>query len=179
MTQSPFPLPGPDALKGLLESLPQPPDWLKSDIQNRVILLLNHVLMQEPQAMDRLRRQQGKVVALHWGPFVFPVQPTPAGLLGLAQASDAPDLRLTVPLTSPLTLLQTLAQGQKPPVDIQGDVQLAAEVAWLADNVRWDVEEDLSRIVGDAAAYQLVAALKTLRERLQTLVGRLVRREPQ
>ena len=179
MTKSAFPLPGPDGLKGLFESLPQPPDWLKSEVQNRVVLLLNHVLMQEPQAMDRLRRQQGKVVVLHAGQFVFSVQPTPAGLLGLAPASAPPDLRLTVQMTSPLTLLQTLAQGDKPPVDIQGDVQLAAEVAWLVDNVRWDVEEDLSRLEGDAAAYQLVAGLKTLREGLQTFAGRFVRREPQ
>ena len=179
MNQSPFPLPGPEGLQRLIDALPQPPDWLKTEAQNRVILLLNHVLMQEPQAMDRLRRQQGKVVVLHAGQFVFSVQPTPAGLLGLAPASAPPDLRLTVQMTSPLTLLQTLAQGDKPPVDIQGDVQLAAEVAWLVDNVRWDVEEDLSRLLGDAAAYQLVAGLKTLREGLQTFAGRFVRREPQ
>lgn len=38
----------------------------------------------------------------------------------------------------------------KPAVSIEGDVQLAAEVAWLVDNLRWDVEEDLSRLIGDA-----------------------------
>lgn len=181
MTKSPFPfpLPGPDGLQGLIDALPQPPDWLKSEIQNRVILLLNHVLMQEPQAMDRLRRQQGKVVVLHWERLVFSVQPTPAGLLGLAEASATPDLRLTLQSASPLALIQALAQGEKPPVDIQGDVQLAAEVAWLVDNVRWDVEEDLSRVVGDAAAHQLVTALKAVPEGLQAFAGRFVRREPQ
>lgn len=179
MTKSAFPLPGPGGFQGLIDALPQPPDWLKTDIQNRVVLLLNHVLMQEPQAMDRLRRQQGKVVALHAGQFVFSVQPTPAGLLGLAQTTASPDLRLTVQITSPLMLLQTLAQGQKPPVDIQGDVQLAAEVAWLVDNVRWDAEEDLSRIVGDAGAYQLVTGLRALREGLQAFAGRFARRESQ
>jgi len=179
MTKPVFSLPGPDDFKGLFESLPQPPDWLRLEVQNRVLLLLNHVLMQEPQAMDRLRRQQGKVVALHAGMFVFSVQPTPAGLLELAPDSAAPDLRLSVQNASPLALLQALAQGEKPPVDIQGDVQLAAEVAWLVDNVRWDAEEDLSRIVGDAAAHRLVAAIKSLRESLQAFAGRFVPREPQ
>ncbi|MEO6625830.1 MAG: hypothetical protein ABIN37_13525, partial [Burkholderiaceae bacterium] len=49
-----------------------------------------------------------------------------------------------------------------------GDVQLAAEVNWLVDHVRWDIEEDLARIVGDAPAHivgmlarQFVQALRT------------------
>jgi ubiquinone biosynthesis protein UbiJ len=34
---------------------------------------------------------------------------------------------------------------------------LAAEVNWLIDHVRWDIEEDLSKLVGDAAANTLVS----------------------
>jgi len=32
-----------------------------------------------------------------------------------------------------------------------------AEVNWLIDHVRWDVEEDLSKLMGDAAANTLVS----------------------
>jgi ubiquinone biosynthesis protein UbiJ len=46
-------------------------------------------------------------------------------------------------------------------------VQLAAEINWLIDNVRWDVQEDLSRLLGDAPAHlvsqsarQLMSAVK-------------------
>ena len=63
---------------------------------------------------------------------------------------------------SPLALAQTLLAGGKPPVEIQGDVQLAAEVAWLVDNLRWDLEEDLSRLLGDPVAHQLAAAGRQL-----------------
>jgi ubiquinone biosynthesis accessory factor UbiJ len=48
-------------------------------------------------------------------------------------------------------------KGEKPGVHIEGDVQLAAEVNWLIDHVRWDVEEDLSNCFGDAAANQMVS----------------------
>jgi len=34
---------------------------------------------------------------------------------------------------------------------------LAAEVNWLIDHVRWDFEEDLSKLMGDAAAHTLVS----------------------
>ena len=53
-------------------------------------------------------------------------------------------------------------------MDIQGDVQLAAEVAWLADNVRWDVEEDLARLLGDAPAHVLA---QTVRRAVEVLSG--------
>ncbi len=61
-----------------------------------------------------------------------------------------------------MDLAQSLLLGDKPAVDIQGDVQLAAEVAWLVDNVRWDVEEDLSRVVGDATAHTLARVARKL-----------------
>ena len=90
------------------------------------------------------------------------LQPTPAGLLALSQPGESSDLQLRVAEASPLLLAQTLLAGGKPPVEIQGDVQLAAEVAWLVDNLRWDLEEDLSRLLGAPVAHQLTAAGRML-----------------
>ena len=56
---------------------------------------------------------------------------------------------------SPLDVLSALARGDKPRVRIEGDVQLAAEVNWLIDHVRWEAEEDLARLIGDAPAHTL------------------------
>jgi ubiquinone biosynthesis protein UbiJ len=47
-------------------------------------------------------------------------------------------------------------------VRVEGDVQLAAEVNWLTDHVRWDVEEDLARLMGDAPAHALGTAARSL-----------------
>jgi ubiquinone biosynthesis protein UbiJ len=54
---------------------------------------------------------------------------------------------------SPFAIAQELIAGDKPAVRIEGDVQLAAEVNWLIDHVRWDIEEDLARLMGDARPY--------------------------
>ena len=43
---------------------------------------------------------------------------------------------------------------------IDGDVMLAADINWLVDHVRWDIEEDVSRVFGDAVAHQVVLILK-------------------
>lgn len=135
----------------------QPPAWLVDEVQHRVLLLVNHVLMQEPQAQARLVRQKGSVVRVEWREFSLALEVTPAGLLDRLPPADAaarkPDLLLGVTETSPTTLVQTALQGDKPPIKIEGDVQLAADIGWLVDHVRWDLEEDLARMIGDAPAH--------------------------
>lgn len=144
----------PNFLQSILGRI-RPPDWVVDEVQNRVVLLLNHVLMQEPVAQERLERQKNKPVRVQWGDFHLTLAATPAGLLERPSGPVKPELSVSLTQTSPLDLAQSLLLGDKPTVDIQGDVQLAADVAWLVDNVRWDVEEDLSRVVGDATAHTL------------------------
>jgi ubiquinone biosynthesis accessory factor UbiJ len=132
-----------------------PPAWAVQEGQHRLVLLLNHVLQQEPEAQARLRRQSGKTALIQWRAVSLHLVATPAGLLDLATPSPAPDLTLSLTQSSPLELLSGAITGAKPEVRIEGDVQLAAEVNWLVDHLRWDIEEDLSRIVGDVAAHRL------------------------
>jgi ubiquinone biosynthesis protein UbiJ len=40
-------------------------------------------------------------------------------------------------------------------VRIAGDVQFAAEINWLVEHVRWDLEEDIARVIGDAPAHAM------------------------
>jgi ubiquinone biosynthesis protein UbiJ len=169
-TQSPF-----SFVEGLLQNfnLPfAPPAWAVEESHRRIVLLLNHVLMQEPQAMERLARQKGRVVLAQWRTFTFKLLVTPAGLFDVALADARADLTLVVTEESPLAIAQALMQGAKPPVRIEGDVQLAAEVNWLVDHVRWDVEEDLARILGDAPAHAMAEAARSLAQALQQFVGK-------
>jgi ubiquinone biosynthesis protein UbiJ len=153
-TQSPFLL-----LEGFLQKLPlpslQPPAWAVNEAQRRVVLLLNHVLMQEAEAMARLARQKDQVMLVQWRSFNFKLVATPAGLLDLAEPDAAPDLVMTATEESPWALAQAVLRGDKPAVRIEGDVQLAAEVNWLTEHVRWDLEEDLARVMGDVPAHSL------------------------
>lgn len=160
---------------GLLSSLLgklRPPAWVVDELQNRLVLFLNHVLMQEPQAQERLKRQKGKPVKWQWGDFHLTLTATPVGLLERPHPAASPELTMTLTQSSPFELAQTLLGGQKPTVDVQGDVQLAAEVAWLVDNVRWDVEEDLSRVFGDAVAHTLVRAASAAAQAVRTFARR-------
>ena len=140
----------------------QPPAWVVDEGQQRLVLFLNHVLLQEKQAQERLLRQKGRVVHLRWGLFAIDLIVTPAGLADRAPEFSTPDLVLSVAAESPLTVVQSVLAGKTPPVKIEGDVQLAADIGWLAENLRWDAEEDLSRLIGDAPAHALADAGRRL-----------------
>jgi ubiquinone biosynthesis protein UbiJ len=147
----------------------QPPAWVVDETVNRLVLFLNHVLMSEPEAMVRLARQKGQRIELVWERVQLQLTPTPAGLLERGHF-DGFDLRLTVTEESPVTLVSTLARGDKPKVRIEGDVQLAAEINWLIDHVRWDAEEDLAHLIGDATAHTLVEAARKAAQALRSFV---------
>jgi ubiquinone biosynthesis accessory factor UbiJ len=118
-----------------------------------------------------LARQKNRVVQMHWRAFSLKLVATPAGLLDRA-VEDAPaDLVLALTEVSPFVLAQAAIRGDKPAVRIEGDVQLAAEVNWLTDHVRWDIEEDLARIMGDAPAHTLSQAARGAAQALRQFLG--------
>lgn len=136
-----------------------------------MVLFLNHVLMQEKEAMDRLVRQKGRIARAQWRAYSMALVITPAGLFNLAPETAVPDLQLHITETSPIALAQTALRGDKPSIRIEGDVQLAAEINWLVDHVRWDVEEDLARIVGDAPAHTMAQVARRAAQALRQFVG--------
>ncbi|MEY4651997.1 MAG: hypothetical protein RI884_578 [Pseudomonadota bacterium] len=170
-TQSPFPFL--DTLASQWGQALQPPAWVVEETHRRVVLLLNHVLAQEPEAKARLARQRGRVVLAAWRHFEMRLVATPAGLLDLAAPGAVPDLTLTITQESPWELAQAALRGDKPQVRIAGDVQFAAEINWLVDHVRWDLEEDLARLCGDAPAHTLAQGLRAMVAGLRRFIGRM------
>lgn len=149
----------------------QPPPWVVAEMQHRLVLVLNHVLQQEPEAQARLKRQAGRVVEAHWRVFSIRLVATPAGLLDQAPATQIPDLTLTFADESPWSLAQGALRGEKPALRIAGDVQLASDVQWLVDHVRWDLEEDLARVFGDAPAHAVATVGRRLAEAVRGFVA--------
>lgn len=131
----------------------------------RAILLANHVIAGEPVAAQRLRVHAGRVLVLSlegW-PALLPAVPplgirvTPAGLLEWCgdELPDTPELRVTVDASNPALALVRALGGEKPRIEVAGDAQFATDVNWLFDNLRWDLEDDLAKVVGDAPAREL------------------------
>jgi ubiquinone biosynthesis accessory factor UbiJ len=121
-----------------------------------VIKFFNRVLSDYPAARLRLAAHQGKLVAAEVGPVATRMRITAAGEMelvgGTAQIAD-------VSFIVPLALLPSLATQDASAfakIDFTGDSELAATLSDIARNVEWDVEADLSRVVGDVAAHRIV-----------------------
>ena len=134
-------------------------------VMERVVLLVNHVISAEPVALDRLRSHATRTVQFElsgWptllpalGPFVFRV--SPAGLLEWRPEANAlpADLRVAVAAGNPALALTRIVAGERPAITISGDAAFASDLDWLIDNLRWDLQDDLAKIVGDAPARQI------------------------
>ena len=87
--------------------------------------------------------------------------------------ADAPGA-LTVSL-SPAALPVLLARDEAAlnHVKIEGSAELASTVQYLFRHLAWDVEEDLSRVVGDVLAHRMVTDAKAFAAWQREAVTRL------
>ncbi len=133
--------------------------WLPA-VRNRMVLFANHVLTGCPPAVERLRVHAGKCIRVDvsgW-PGIVPVPPplllraTPAGLFEAVdtaeEAGAAIDLRVSIDTASPARVVESVLKGGLPPLAIDGDGALAADISWITQNVRWDPAADAERFFG-------------------------------
>jgi ubiquinone biosynthesis accessory factor UbiJ len=154
-------------------------------VMERVVLLLNHVISAEPQAMERLRPHASRTLRIElegWpsllpapSPIAFRV--TPPGLVEWLEApgDSTPDLRVAIDAANPALAFAKFLVGERPQLRVEGDAGLATDVNWLIENLRWDAEDDLARLVGDAPAREIArfgkAVSQAIREAAKTLDG--------
>ena len=122
---------------------------------------VNHVLRGSPLALERLRSHAGRTVAFHVGPFAqaFTVQSTGEVAAALPGAPRDLEVRISPFLVPRLAAREEAAFGE---IGMEGDAALAEDVSFLVRHLTWDVEEDLSRVVGDIAAHRIVGAARGL-----------------
>jgi len=122
--------------------------------------LLNRLLAAEPWARLRLAPFAGETVELR-----APLLPTLRFRILAGGTVEPGGAEPGLVMTLKPGLLAALARGEEHAmrsVDVAGDAKLAAEVLVLARHLRWEAEEDLSRLVGDVAARRLADAGRAL-----------------
>jgi ubiquinone biosynthesis protein UbiJ len=116
---------------------------------------INHVLGREPWASAELAKHAGKTIllSLPLGDLCFEI--ASGGFLSSQKEVESPSLSLEVSSKALGDLLAssgTLREQAFKAVKITGDADLAQLVGRLAGQLRWEYEEDLARLVGDAPA---------------------------
>jgi ubiquinone biosynthesis protein UbiJ len=118
---------------------------------------INHVLRGESWALRRLAEFAGRTARFDVLPFSALVTVRDSGEIAPAASGATPDvhIRLT-PAAAARILAGDLAAYDQVAVD--GDGEFAQALQFVARNARWDVEEDLARVVGDTLAHRAVGA---------------------
>jgi len=123
---------------------------------------VNHLLRSNSWAREKLLPFAGKTARFECPPFDLALLIQENGEVAAADISaTAPDA--TIKLTAGL-MLRLLARDQAAwaEIEVDGDTAFATVLNQIARNLRWDVEEDLSRIFGDIAAHRMVQTGKAL-----------------
>ncbi|MGH8728668.1 MAG: SCP2 sterol-binding domain-containing protein, partial [Burkholderiales bacterium] len=112
-------------------------------LTSAIVPALNHLLRQANFARQKLRAHQSKIARIEIPPFTFVFAVRENGEVAEARSEAAPDVVLT--LTPPL-LFRILAKDETATRDvtIAGDGEFAADINFIAANLSYDAEEDLS-----------------------------------
>lgn len=125
-----------------------------------VAAILNHLLVQEPWAQGRLAAHHGKTACIDAGIAALSLTVGTDSLVESANDDATPAVTIHVKL-SDLPLILANRERAVSYVKIEGDADFANTISQVSQSVRWDAEEDLSKLIGDIAATRLVAGVKS------------------
>lgn len=121
---------------------------------------INHVLGQADWAREKLVAFAGRSARVVMPPFDANIVVLDNGYLSSpADDQTQADVTINLPANAPLLLLQGLPTLMRA-VKLSGSVDFAEALSFVIRNLKWDVEEDLSKVVGDIAAHRLVDGAK-------------------
>lgn len=125
----------------------------------------NRVLEDYPLALRSLAAHAGKTCDFSAGPLRVRLRIDASGRAEpVGEGADAPaDVAFNIEPSGLPALLRD-REGALQVASFTGDSELAQLIADLVRNARWDVEEDLSRVVGDVAAHRAVQGARRARD---------------
>lgn len=144
---------------------------------------INHLLRSASWARERLKPFAGKTARFNLAPFAVTLAIRDSGEVEHSIAGGPRDTLAARPscdavfILTPGIALRLLASDKNAWQDVQmsGDTELAREILFVAQNLRWDAEEDLSRVFGDIIAHRMVRAASDLKHWQQQATDSIAR----
>jgi ubiquinone biosynthesis protein UbiJ len=115
---------------------------------------LQHLTSQNEWSRPHLQPFAGKVVQFDFVLAKANLLILEDGSLALSGETASPEANIHVPPSLALRLLAG-DENAKMHIKIDGDTHLATEISKVLQHMRWDIEEDISKVVGDIAAYKI------------------------
>jgi ubiquinone biosynthesis protein UbiJ len=122
---------------------------------------INHLLAQEPWAINKLVAHAGKIACLDAGTVRIKLKVAADGLVEAAAHDAVPAVTIRAKVSDLPLILQNRERAFSY-LKIEGDADFANTISQLSQSLRWDAEEDLSKWIGDIAAVRAVASARSL-----------------
>ncbi|MBC3920598.1 SCP2 sterol-binding domain-containing protein [Undibacterium sp. CY18W] len=124
---------------------------------------INHLLAQESWARDKLLPHAGHIACIDLQTMQVRLKVGADGLLEAAGADVVPQVTIHIKL-SDLPLIAQNRERAFSYVRIEGDAEFANTISSVSQNLRWEAEEDLSKLFGDIAAVRMVGLAKAIHQ---------------
>lgn len=126
---------------------------------------LNHLLRQNTWAAEQLRPFAGKVVCISIPPLHNTLLLDGAGEFSTAAPESVADATIHL---SPSAALRAMLQPEQASslATLEGDMALASAVGKVLRGLRWDAEEDLSRLIGDIPAHHITQSTLRIKQEI-------------
>lgn len=126
-----------------------------------VTRFLQHITAQNNWARPYLTPFAGQTICFDFSLMQAHLIILEDGSLATAPDKTLADATVHIPPSLGMRLISGDAQA-KSLIKIDGDMHLATEVSKVLQQMRWDIEEDISHVVGDIAAFKLGEVSKSM-----------------
>ena len=128
-------------------------------IQKIKKIILDHLLSQNDWMQTKLIDHKDKVVVIEISGLKLILKIDEKGLLHSLYESEEFDCVIKLTVNDFINKLINKKNGN---ISIKGDLELANQVSQVLKKIEWDVEEDLSKYIGDIPATQATKVLKKI-----------------
>ncbi|MCE2746242.1 MAG: SCP2 sterol-binding domain-containing protein [Burkholderiales bacterium] len=163
---------GAAAAGGLLSA---PLNLMSATVTQTVCLVLNHLLDQQRSSKQKLQKEAGKVLVLGIAPIQLQLRVNDHGYFqislpanGVAAPADTTISMQWADLIGSVSNPNSMSRKAA----IEGDMDFAQTVSTVINDLSWDPERDLARVVGDAQAVWVMNTLSALGTNARDVVQR-------
>ena len=128
-------------------------------IQKIKKIILDHLLSQNDWMQTKLIDHRNKIIVIEVSGLKIILKIDENGLLHSLNNSEEYDCIIKLTVNDFINQLINKNNGN---ISIEGDLELANQVSQVLKGIEWDIEEDLSKYIGDIPAIQVNKALKKI-----------------
>ena len=139
-------------------------------IQKIKKIILDHLLSQNDWMQSKLVDHKNKIIIIKISDLKLILKVDENGLLHSLNEAEKFDCIIKLTVNS---FISQLINNNNSNISIESDLELANQVAQVLKKIEWDIEEDLSKYIGDIPAIKTTKILKKVVTKGQKNIGNI------